>query len=236
MALFASGCAVLIETHNSQYRQLVKYYAGQIDKMAIAELPRYEEHGRDVVLVDDKNSHQAIADLLKQRYLGFDTESKPVFQKGATGSGISIVQISSLDRCYIFLLNSIADSAVLGEFVNNQNIIKVGVGLKDDLSKLRGQCKLHPVAFVDLGTIFKTFGRKNSIGSKQLVALVLQKQLRKSKSVTTSNWAAATLSPMQIAYASDDAFSSIDAYLRLREVFVPYVEQLDRGVLRLLDL
>ena len=215
---------------------MVKYYTGQIDKVAIAELPNYEDHGRDVVLVDGENIHHAIADLLKQRYLGFDTESKPVFQKGATGSGISIIQISSVSCCYIFLLNSIADSTLLGEVVNNQNIIKIGVGLKDDLSKLRGQCKFHPVAFVDLGTIFKTFGRRNSLGSKQLVALVLQKKLRKSKSVTTSNWAAPTLTPMQIAYASDDAFSSVDAYIKLREVFLPYVAQLDRSVVRLLDL
>ncbi len=225
-----------MDGRNSECHRLVKHYTSQIDKLAIAELPPYEGHGREVVLVDDHNIHLAVHDLLQQRYLGFDTESKPTFRKGEVSSGIAIAQISSVSKCYIFLLNNITDTSLLDEIVGSQKIIKIGVGLKDDLSKLRGKHKLHPVSFVDLGVIFRSFGRKNSLGSKQLVALVLNKKLRKSKSVTTSNWATAILSSMQVEYASDDAFSSIDAYLKLREVFSPCVEQLDKSVVKLLDL
>ena len=221
---------------SSECQMLVKHYISQIDKQAIAELPRYEEHGREVVLVDDHNVRLAVHDLLQQRYLGFDTESKPTFRKGEVSNGIAIIQVSSVTRCYIFLLNKIADISLLDDVFSHQKIIKIGVGLKDDLGKLRGRYKFQLAAFVDLGTLFRTLGRKNSLGSKQLVALVLQRRLRKSKSVTTSNWAAETLSPMQIEYASDDAFSSLDAYLKLRELFSPYVDQLDKGLLRLLDL
>ncbi len=225
-----------MDDKNSEYHKLVKHYTSQIDKLVIAELPHYEGHGREVILVDDHNLHLAVHDLLEHRYLGFDTESKPTFRKGEVSNGIAIVQISSVSKCYIFLLNNISDASVLGEIVSSQKIIKVGVGLKDDLSKLRGKHKFYPTAFVDLGVIFRAFGRKNSLGSKQLVALVLNKKLRKNKSVTTSNWAAATLSPMQIEYASDDAFSSVDAYLKLREVFFPYTEQLDKNVVKMLVL
>jgi ribonuclease D len=219
-----------------EYRKLVQHYSSQIDKLAIAELPCYEDHGREVVLVDDHNLHHAVHELLQEHYLGFDTESKPTFRKGEVSSGIAIMQISSPARCYIFQMNKITDATALGEVVGHQKIIKVGVGLKDDLNKLRNRYKFHPAAFVDLGIIFRTFGRRNSLGSKQLVALVLNRRLRKSKSVTTSNWAAATLSPMQIEYASDDAFSSVDVYLKLREVFAVYTEQLDKSVVKLLDL
>lgn len=221
---------------NSEYLKLVKHYTSQIDKLVIAELPRYEEHGRDVILVDDHNLHHAVHDLLQERYLGFDTESKPTFRKGEVSSGIAIIQISSASRCYIFLLNKITDLSPLGEIIGSQKIFKIGVGLKDDLNKLRSKHKFNPAAIVDLGIIFRTFGRRNSLGSKQLVALVLNKRLRKSKSATTSNWAAATLSPMQIEYASDDAFSSVDAYLKLREIFSSYTEHLDKSVVKLLDL
>ncbi len=219
-----------------EYRQLVKHYISQLDKLVIAGLPPYEDHRREVVLVDDHNLALAVHDLLEQRYLGFDTESKPNFRKGEVSNGISILQISSATRCYIFQLNRISDASALGEIIGSQRIIKIGVGLKDDLSKLRGKHKFIPAAFVDMGVIFRSFGRRNSLGSKQLVALVLNKRLRKSKSATTSNWAVEKLSPLQIEYASDDAFSSVDAYLRLREVFAPYTEQLDKSVVKLLDL
>lgn len=218
------------------YRQLVQHFSSQLDTLALAELPAYETHGRAVILVDDHNLHLAVHELLQERYLGFDTESKPTFQKGEVSSGIAIMQISSASRCYIFQMRRIADATALGEVIGQPKIIKIGVGLKDDLNKLRSRYKFHPAAFVDLGLIFRAFGRRNSIGSKQLVALVLKQRLRKSKSATTSNWAAERLSPLQIEYASDDAFSSVDTYLRLRELFAPYTALLDRGVAKLLDL
>lgn len=220
----------------TEYRALVQHYCRQIDKERIAELPPYEEHGREVILVADHNLDHAVHDLMQQRHLGFDTESKPTFKKGEVSSGIAIMQLSSATRCYIFQMNRISDATRLGEIIGQPQIIKIGVGLGNDLSTLRGKHTLAPAAFVDVGRIFRAFGRRNSLGSKQLVALVLDKHLRKSKRVTTSNWAAATLSPMQIKYASDDAFSSIDAYLKLREVFAGYTAQLDRNVVKLLDL
>ncbi len=220
----------------AEYRELVNNYTRQIDKAVISQLPSYEDHGREVILVDDSMLDQAVHDLLKERYLGFDTESKPTFLKGQKSNGISIIQISSPIKCYIFQMRNISNAEVLGKIVGHQKIIKIGVGLKDDLKQLRNDYQFHPTAFVDLGTIFRAFGRKNSIGSKQLVALVLGKKLRKSKSATTSNWSAEKLSPLQINYASDDAFSSVDVYLKLREVFQPFTTQLDKHVSELLDL
>ena len=66
--------------------------------------------------------------------------------------------------------------------------------------------------------------------------MILNKKLRKSKRATTSNWAVEKLSPLQIEYASDDAFSSLDVYLKIRAVFEPYTALLDKHVLALLDL
>ncbi len=225
-----------MDNKTAEYQKLVKHYTSQIDKTVIAGLPCFEDHGREVILVDGHNLDLAVHDLLQARYLGFDTESKPNFKKGEKSNGISIIQISSPSKCYIFQMHKITDPAVLGGLVMHQNSIKIGVGLKDDLNKLRGDYKFNPAGFVDLGKIFRAFGRKNSVGSKQLVALVLNQKLRKSKRATTSNWAVEKLSPLQLEYASDDAFSSVDAYLRLRAEFEPYTMLLDKRVLKLLDL
>ena len=224
-----------MDNNTAEYQSLVKHYVSQIDKTVIAGLPCFEHHGREVILVNDHNLVHAVHDLLQARYLGFDTESKPNFKKGEKSNGISIIQISSSTRCYIFQMHKITDATALGEVVMHQNSLKIGVGLKDDLKKLRNDYKFHPGGFVDLGTIFRAFGRRNSVGSKQLVALVLNQKLRKSKRATTSNWAVEKLSPLQLEYASDDAFSSVDVYLKLREVFEPYTEHLDERILKLLD-
>jgi hypothetical protein len=230
------------EDHDQQARQLAAYqalvarYTMQIDKVTISGLPCYESHGREVVLVDEHNLHHAVHELLKQRYLGFDTESRPTFRKGEASHGISIIQICSATICYIFQMNKISDTTLLARLVDHPKIIKIGVGLRGDHSQLKSNFHFHPAAFVDLAPVFKPLGRKNDAGSKQLVALVLKQRLRKSKSASTSNWAVAKLSPMQIQYASDDAFSSIDVYLRLREELQPYGRLLNREIATLLDL
>jgi len=219
-----------------EYQNLVDHYTSQIDKITISGMPGYEDHGRKVVLVDDHNLHHAVHDLLKARYLGFDTESRPTFRKGQKSHGISIIQISSATCCYIFQMRNIADPAPLAKIIDHPQIIKIGVGLKGDRSQLKSNFHFHPAAFVDLAPIFKPLGRKNDAGSKQLVALVLKQRLRKSKRASTSNWAVEKLTPAQMQYASDDAFSSVDVYLRLREAFRPYRNLLDKDVLMLLDL
>jgi len=218
------------------YQTRVEHYTTQIDKITISGLPSYEHHGREVVLVDDHNFYHAVHELLKERYLGFDTESKPTFKKGEASNGISIIQICSASRCYLFQMGKIKAPALLAKVIDHPEIIKIGVGLRGDHSQLKNNFRFHPAAFVDLAPIFKSFGRKNDAGSKQLVALVLNQRLRKSKRASTSNWANDKLTPAQIEYASDDAFSSIDVYLRLREEFKPYRGLLNKNISKLLDL
>jgi len=220
----------------SQYQTLARQYLRQIDKTAIDTLPPFESHGRKIILVNDHNLDLAVHDLMQARYVGFDTESKPTFRKGEKSTGIALIQICTHETCYLFQMRHISDITPMGKIIGHAKIIKIGVGLRDDLTKLRELFKCQPESIVDLSKIFRSFGRKNSIGSKQLVALVLKKRLRKSKRATTSNWAVDTLSPMQIQYAADDAFSSVDVYLKLREVFASCAKFMDRNAMRMLDL
>lgn len=243
MALPSNGYDVLSEAADDEqdpllvkFQTLVDHYINQIDKITISGMPSYEEHGRKVVLVNDNNLHHAINDLLNERYLGFDTESRPTFRKGQKSHGISIIQISSATCCYLFQMRHIKDPTPISKIIDHHQITKIGVGLKGDRSQLKTNFHFHPAGFVDLAPIFRPLGRKNDAGSKQLVALAMGQRLRKSKRASTSNWAVETLSPAQIQYASDDAFSSIDVYLKLRTEFKPYKRLLDDDLLLLLDL
>jgi ribonuclease D len=60
-------------------------------------------------------------------------------------------------------------------------------------------------AVLDLDTVF----RKGHIGVRAAVGAVLQRDFRKSKRITTSNWAAEGLTPAQLLYAANDAFAAL---------------------------
>jgi ribonuclease D len=64
-------------------------------------------------------------------------------------------------------------------------------------------------AVLDLDTVFRKRGYKGHIGVRAAVGAVLQRSFRKSKRVTTSNWAAEKLTPAQLLYAANDAFAAL---------------------------
>lgn len=227
-----------LNAHHPEYAAYLQTMHGLLyhrSKDEIAELDIYEDHHRPIEVVTDASMPATIKKLKKEKFLGFDTESKPVFEKGQTQT-IAVIQISSQRVCYIFQLNSITYPAMLETIISDQSIKKIGVGLGSDMKSLREELQLKCEGFIDLNTIYEYLGRHNNIGSKQLVAAVLNKNLKKSKKVTISNWAATELSPEQLTYASDDAFSSLDAYLMLQKHLKEHEAYLQGKLMKLLDL
>ena len=225
----------LIDGNLVAYTDLTNKFVQQMDKSEILTLPIYEKHKREVIMVDDTNLLSSIEDINKVRYLGFDTESKPVFRRGQPKSKISLMQIATTEKCYIFQMAKITDRDSIGELIENKNLLKIGIGLGEDINKLKNELGYKLNSIVDLSSLFRCFGRKNRIGTKQLVALVLNENIKKSKKMSTSNWATKKLSHSQIIYASDDAFSSVDAYIKLREILLPYKNYMNSKLLKMLD-
>ena len=64
-------------------------------------------------------------------------------------------------------------------------------------------------AILDLDHIFRKQGYKGQIGVRAAIGEVLKQSFRKSKRVTTSNWAAPDLTPAQLLYAANDAFAAL---------------------------
>ena len=207
----------------------------QISKEVISTLPLYQNPQQQTWVVDDTNLEQAIKALVDEPYLGFDTESRPTFRKDQPRHSIALLQLASPTLCCLFQMNRISDPSPLKALTQNQSIIKLGIGLKDDVNYLAHDYGLPMQNTVDIGSLLKALGRKDMIGSKQLVAVTLNQRLRKSRSATTSNWANSPLTPAQIAYAADDAFSSVDAYLEIRRVLAPFQKELPKNVLEWLD-
>ena len=151
---------------------------------------------------------EAAADLARCRFVGFDTESKPTFNKGETSSGPHVVQLTTLDTAYIFQLHRTESHEVLVQLLESLTLVKVGFDLKSDQGHLTRKLGISSGAILDLNTLFRQNGYHN-IGVRAAVALVFNQKFRKSKHVSTSNWGVHELSPSQLLYAANDAYAAL---------------------------
>jgi RNA polymerase sigma factor for flagellar operon FliA len=159
----------------------------------------------------------ALAALSGADVLGFDTESKPTFQKGEVSTGPHLVQLATDERAYLFQVGrpSVAAVAVLRAVLESATILKVGFGLSDDLRRLRAKLGIETHNVLDLSTALRR-GERNTLGAKTAVARFFGQRLQKSKRITTTNWALSRLSDKQVLYAADDAHVALRVYRHWR--------------------
>lgn len=159
----------------------------------------------------------AMEELMAAGSVGFDTESKPTFQKGEASTGPHVVQFSTLDKAFIFQSHIKDSHEVILEILRSETLTKIGFGLGGDLRQISCRFGIRPASVVDLDASFRKLGYRQSLGAKSAVALLFNRRLLKSKSVTTSNWAARELSERQLRYAANDAYAAIRIFHTLRE-------------------
>lgn len=173
----------------------------------------------DVHLVNSASmAAAALAALSAMDVVGFDTESKPTFQKGEASTGPHLVQLATDQSVYLFQVDRPTELAldVIRDVLESPAILKVGFGLADDLRRVRGKLGIEPQNVLDLATALRR-GERNTIGARTAVARFFGKRLQKSKSITTTNWALPHLTEKQIQYAADDAHVALKVYRRWRE-------------------
>ncbi len=161
----------------------------------------------------------ATAALLAMDVVGFDTESKPTFQKGEASTGPHLVQLATDDAAYLFQVGpSLAPDllAPLKLVLESTTILKVGFGLQDDVKRLRAKLGIESRHVLDLSTALRKKNERNTLGAKTAVARFFSQTMQKSKKITTTNWALPRLSEKQILYAADDAHVALRVYRRWR--------------------
>lgn len=178
------------------------------------ELPLYEGIGlADILLVDSAAAaERAFAALQAADVIGFDTESKPTFQKGEQSDGPHLVQLATDDKAYLFQVRHGYGLAQIKEILGSKQILKVGFGLDSDLARLQARLGIATERVLDLGIALRTKERKGVVGAKSAVADVFGKRLQKSRKATTSNWANSRLTERQILYAANDAHVALLIY------------------------
>ena len=186
-------------------------YPLTISKDEINELPLYQFGGK-ITLVESKEEALKAVTLLKdEKILGFDTETRAAFKKGERYD-VSLLQLGNATHAYLFRLNKFPLIPELTDILEDSNIVKAGVGIRDDIKGLQ---KLHPFTagnFVDLAEVAKEKDIVN-FGLRALTAICLNKRL--SKKAKVSNWARQELTPDQISYAACDAVVGFEIYQKL---------------------
>ena len=178
-------------------------------KEQIQQLPVFQNLPlQQIQVIHSLQQCHAIEQELKTCTLfGFDSESKPTFNKGEVSTGPHLIQLASRDKAYLFQISP-AILEFLKPIFENKNQIKVGFGLKNDAHLFRKKgIELHNV--IELSKCFSAFGFSNPMGLKNAMALLFQVNFPKSKKISTSNWARKILTPHQIEYAAADAYAPV---------------------------
>lgn len=151
----------------------------------------------------------AAREIVAAGVAGFDTESKPTFTVGETNHGPHVVQFALGDQAFLFQLHRPGAFALVSELLHSERVLKVGFGLNNDRGQIRAKFGVHPRAILDLDHVFRQRGFARQIGVRAAIGTLLGQSFPKSKRITTSNWAARTLSPQQKLYAANDAYAAL---------------------------
>jgi RNA polymerase sigma factor for flagellar operon FliA len=183
-------------------------------QLAEADLPIYQGLGLDRIslVTTDALAEVALAALMAGDAIGFDTESKPTFNKGEVSTGPHLVQLATDTQAYLFPVARLTQSGVLKALLESATLLKVGFGLGNDRSALKTRLGIEIRNVLDLGEVLRGPGHRGTVGAKVAVAHFFGQKFQKSKKVGTSNWANPHLAERQLLYAANDAHVALKLY------------------------
>lgn len=184
-----------------------------ISKEQLSELPTVVFPGQITVVDTVEAANEALSVLRNEPVVGFDTETKPSFRKGQSNS-VALMQVSTLDHCYLFRLKKLGFIDGLREFMEDSSVKKIGLSLHDDFHVLHRGAEFKPDGFVDLQSLVKEYGISD-ISLQKIYGIIFNERI--SKSQRLSNWEAARLTDSQQSYASIDAWACLRIYNYLKQ-------------------
>lgn len=204
-----------------------KILYSKFDKTKIGDLPRVVFPGRIITILSPGEAQRAVDYLLQSDILGFDTETRPVFKKGARNK-VALLQVSTHNTCFLFRLNRIGLCPAVKQLLEAEGPLKIGLSWHDDIMGLHKRGDFEPKGFIDLQEHMTELGIKDMSLAK-LYANLFRKRISKREQL--SNWEADVLSQKQKEYAATDAWACImlyEEYMRLKETqdfFLEYVPE-----------
>lgn len=192
-------------------------YPSEIDKEQLALLPRAEYH-LPIHLIDKSNQVKAaVARLAEADAIGIDTETKPSFVPGRRTS-VGLLQLATDSETFLFRLNRLGLPEPLVELLERDDLLKIGLSLRDDCTALKRLTPFEPKGFVELQLLSPGYGIKDA-SLQKIYAIMFGENM--SKAQRMSNWEASRLTPAQQTYAALDAWGSLRIYRELMQQPAP---------------
>lgn len=183
-----------------------------ITKAELAELPAAAYDGPITVIETAEAALEAAGKLARCSILGFDTETRPSFRRGERHS-VALLQLAGGGECFLFRLNKIGMPECVGALLEDGNLLKVGLSIRDDFNVLQKKFPLTPRGFLDLQEFVKDFNIADNSLSR-INAIIFGERI--SKGQRLSNWEAPALTDHQQEYAALDAVACLRIYDKLK--------------------
>jgi ribonuclease D len=190
---------------------MTKTLYNKFDKKLISSLPVVAFEGRIITILTEGETEKAVRYLLSQPSLGIDTETRPSFKRGFQYK-VSLLQVSTYDRCFLFRLNHTGLTPALLRLLEDKTVPKIGLSLHDDLSSLHRLSDFEPGWFIDLQHHVREIGIED-LSLQKLYANMFGQKISKRQQL--SNWEIDILSDKQKLYAATDAWACIMLYEEL---------------------
>lgn len=189
-------------------------FAENLTNEEVNELPIYQFNG-GIFVIDTFEKLDNFLPLLKgQKILGFDTETRPSFKKGKVNP-VSLLQITTNNEAFLIRINHIGLPDEIKEILQDADVKKIGLAIKDDIKILRNINDFTPNEFIDLQDYVEDFGIEAK-SLKKITGIVLNKRISKSQQVT--NWEKEELTEAQKVYAATDAWVCLKIYNKLNQI------------------
>ncbi|XP_002974045.2 Werner Syndrome-like exonuclease [Selaginella moellendorffii] len=205
---------------------------------AKSKLPRLEFKGRVFYSSTAEEAESAAAELLqsieslkadgtRDIVLGFDTEWKPSFERGAVPGRTAVLQLClDSSRCYVFHIFHSGIPPQLQKLLEEETISKAGIGISGDVSKLKLDYGVTVTGSVDLSAMAnQKLKRSQSWSLSSLAEELTCKVIDKPTDIRCGDWELQPLSPAQLSYAATDAFASLHLYQALASFSNPVIQQ-----------
>lgn len=186
-------------------------FSANITNEEINQLPVVHFTGRVIVVDSAEKMLQAEEVLQSATIIGFDTETRPAFQKGLSYK-MSLLQLSTDDTALLFRLHLVELSATIVNILQSNKVLKIGAAIRDDIRGLQKVKRHKPAGFVDLQSMVGKWGIEG-VSVKKMAGIILG--IKVSKAQRLSNWEAQQLTPAQIDYAAIDAWVCREIYIKL---------------------
>ena len=185
-----------------------KLIYNKVDKAMLSQLKRVEFYGKIYVVTSPDEAEHVVDYLLSQPILGFDTETRPAFEKGKRYR-CSLLQVSTHTDCFLFRLNKIGLCPAVLRLLGDKEVTKVGLAWKNDTLSLKELGSFEPGCFIDLQDMVRELGIEDQSLVKIYANLFGE---RISKAERLSNWERNELTERQKEYAAIDAWACVRIY------------------------